>query len=359
MNGNVNSNVNGTTNSSVQLIRVLDILQSIPPDPCMIPNFRQLGLYQLYQTEYETHALDDLKIITHKKPPVRGVTLENGNVFLENLSDKIVDHKRAKHANNIEIELDYDENTTNGDKFEISKLPQTVSELRQVLQKSTFIGNVCKPALAEKTSAKSPLPPAAAHTFVKMMLENKTVKDIALAIPPKVIEDKNSKKRKRGSIGVDIAADIFNEDRSHHIHGWVELQTEEKKSFYVIHYQPLLLDVDSKEGGQYDESTFWIELRPSAKGCISAIHSEKVDWFVVQHAPKGKNLEQQSGPKFFVCDRQKLCDFLYTKLPEKGTTTNNPFDTVYTIYREGRRLQLKTQMPFQDLLSEKLVEFIV
>jgi len=349
------------------LVRVSEIIQGTSSNPCPIPNFRKLGLYI---NPYENHSIsivdDQVDMASHKKPPVRGVfgrintTVFNELAETENDTQTLERQETVAEPNNRQT-ID-------------SREPRTVSELRQVLRtSSSFIHESANSSeqtetihtkAQKKKTVKAPLPPEAAHKFVQLMLEREDVKDVALAVPPK---QDNAKKRKRGvsTPREDLAADIFNEDRLSHIHGWVELQTGEKKSFYVSHYQPLMLDVDVKEGSQYDELAFWIELRPSAKGGISAIHSEKVDWFVVENSPVlnrgkvGTNTSDNGDnavPKFFVCDRAKLCEYLYTKLPEKGTTTNNPFESVYKMYREGRKLQLKTRMPFNDLLSEKLIE---
>ena len=361
----------------VDLVRVSDILQGTS---CPIPNFHQLGLFKK-----DSMDIEDVEIaITHKKPPVRGILGPPGErvseterpreqeqeAELELSPLKMDGHSLGDHGSKSEQDRN-EGSISDSQKPTNENLPRTVSELRQVLRESTFPKNAIptKSAAAtdssttkqtkKKKTTKAPVPPEAAHKFVQMMLKQEQVKDIALAVPP---NQDNSKKRKRGVSAVreDVAADIFNEDRLNHIHGWVELKTGEKKSFFVSHYQPIMLDVDVKDGGQYDELAFWIELRPSTKGGISSIHGEKVDWFVVENVPRPKSMStEESVTKFFVCDRNKLCEFLYSKLPEKGTTTNNPFESVYTMYREGRKLQLKTRMPFKDLLNEELVELRV
>ncbi len=345
----------------VDLVRVSDILQGTS---CPIPNFHQLGLFKKDSMDM---SIESVGLSTHKKPPVRGVSLNrevSPNSQCSNSNQSVSERAEKETEKAQEMELEASKSEEERDSNQNSKLPRTVSELRQVLRESTFQENGV--IVSEKTKGKAqtkkkkaPLPPDAAHKFVKLMLQHQLVKDIALAVPP---NQDNSKKRKRGVSAVreDVAADIFNEDRLNHIHGWVELKTGEKKSFFVSHYQPIMLDVDVKDGGQYDELAFWIELRPSTKGGISSIHGEKVDWFVVENVPRPKSMStEESVTKFFVCDRNKLCEFLYSKLPEKGTTTNNPFESVYTMYREGRKLQLKTRMPFKDLLNEELLEFRV
>ncbi len=359
-------------------IRVTDILQTTGQSR-PIPNFKELGFVIGDAQTNQCNVLDST-IANIAGPPVRRHEQSpQDQGLLQQCDTQQSPHKKSPQDQGLRQQSPQDQNVTAND---TDGRPPTLTELRKRLcsgsqdaDKSVTLTKSRNSTKAPKaTTAQAPLPPSAAQRFVQIAHKHDMIRDVALAIPP--LEDNTvanaGRKRKRSA-----TADIFNEDRLKGIHGWLELQVQspnptidnpvyEKKSFHVVHYQPVVLDIDVKDGAMYDNLSFWIELRSIKKDSTTAIHQEDLDYIVIEGPPMESREQPETSSEqpetrnihFYICNRKKLSEFIYTKLPEgANNTTNNPFDCEYKLYREGRKLQLKTRVPFGDLESSRALEF--
>lgn len=320
-------------------------LLRIPEGQIQPPNFKQLG-FTIDDKNQNSKIPENYQVL----PVRRSYTPQICSNTQHNQSLEMLQNSTLP-SDNISVELNR---------------KCVLPELRKQLQvlctpndpKLSQVSPKPKKTKTTKSIVAGPVP-AAAHRFINLIQKMENVNDVALAISPQTANNNvdNTKKRKR-----DFIEDIFNEDRLNHIHGWVELNSQngkERKSFHVLYHQPIILDIDAKNGATYDNLSFWLELRSSRKDdkYPSPIHQDALDWIIIECPLNTKG--QQGGHDFYVCDRKKLLTFIYSKLPEKGDTTNNPFDCEYKIYREGRKLQLKTRIRYGDLKDSLSLEFIV
>ena len=60
-------------------------------------------------------------------------------------------------------------------------------------------------------------------------------------------------------------------------------------------------------------------------------------------------MAQEVSDGFILIRRKALKEYIYDRLPSDGVTTSIPKDAIYRILKIGRRRELKTLVPAQDI----------
>lgn len=85
----------------------------------------------------------------------------------------------------------------------------------------------------------------------------------------------------------------------------------------------------------------WILLHDIKPTDLGYMHEKEIDY-----------LAQEVSDGFILIDRKVLKEYICDQLPQNGITTSVPKEAIYRILKIGRRRELKTLVPMEDILHK-------
>ncbi len=104
----------------------------------------------------------------------------------------------------------------------------------------------------------------------------------------------------------------------------------------VLDRKKLLMNDEEKQ-----DDFLWILLHDIKPTDLGYLHEKEIDY-----------LAQEVSDGFVLIDRKVLKEYICDQLPQNGITTSVPKEAIYRILKIGRRRELKTLVPMEDILHK-------